>query len=45
MTWYRLGPGARRELTSSGGQRLELTNITRHQEGLYRSELEASDSD
>ena len=39
MSWARLGPGARTEGTSSGdrGQRLELTNITRHQEGLYRS--------
>ena len=39
MSWARLGPGARTEVTSSGdrGQRLELTNITRHQEGLYRS--------
>ena len=42
VTWYRLGPGVRREVTTSTGgqargQRLELTNITRHQEGLYRS--------
>ena len=36
VTWYRLGPGAGREELSRG-QRLELTNITRHQEGLYRS--------
>ena len=44
VTWYRLGPGlARRELTR--GQRLELTNITRHQEGLYRSVTQASNSE
>ena len=41
VTWYRISLGGQREVMRAAGgrdrdQRLELTNITRDHEGLYR---------